>query len=370
MRSWSVRFSAPWLLALSLLFVLAACGDGQEPAPPEVGSPTPTAQAQTPSAPGGSNGSDGDGGSITVYSGRSESLVQPLFDQFERDTGIKVNVRYGDTAELAATILEEGRNSPADVFFAQDAGALGAVAEEGVLAPLPETLLDRVPSPFRSRDGLWVGVSGRARVVVYNTDRLTPEELPDSILDFTDPQWKGRIGWAPTNGSFQAFVTALRLIEGEVGARAWLEGIKANGAKVYENNTAIVEAVARGEVDVGFVNHYYLYRFLAEQGEGFSARNHFLAPNDPGNLINVAGVGILETSSNKEVAERFVDYLLSAPAQRYFAEETFEYPLIEGVRPSVDLTPLSEINPPDIDLSQLSDLQGTLDLLRETGVLP
>lgn len=368
MRSWVVRLTALWL-PVSLLFALAACG-GEEPAPAEGGSPTPTAQAQTPSAPGGANGSDGDGGSITIYSGRSESLIQPLFDQFEQDTGIEVNVRYGDTAELAATILEEGRNSPADVFFAQDGGALGALAAEGLLVPLPASLLDRVPSPFRSPDGLWVGISGRARVVVYNTDRLTAEELPDSILDFTDPQWNGRVGWAPTNGSFQAFVTALRLIEGEEGARAWLEGMKANGAKVYENNTAITEAVARAEVDVGFSNHYYLYRFLAEQGEGFSARNHFLAPNDPGTLINVAGVGILETSTNKETAERFVDYLLSGPAQRYFAEETFEYPLIEGVEPSVDLTPLSEIDPPDIDLSQLADLQGTLDLLRETGVLP
>jgi iron(III) transport system substrate-binding protein len=307
---------------------------------------------------------------LTIYSGRSQNLVQPVLERFADETGIDIRVRYGETAELGATILEEGDNSPADVFFAQDAGALGALTVEGRLAELPADLLERVPQPFRSPGGLWVGISGRARVVAYNTDKLSPDDLSDSILDFTDPKWKGRIGWPPTNGSFQAFVTALRLTEGEEGARAWLEGITANGARDYPNNVAALEAVANGEVDVVFVNHYYLFRFLAEEGEDFSARNYYPKGGDPGALVNVAGAGILATSDKPDQARRFIDWMLGQDAQQYFADETFEYPLIEGVATHPDLVPLSELEPPDIDLSDIADLKTTLDLLRETGVLP
>ncbi|GAB4325715.1 MAG: iron ABC transporter substrate-binding protein [Dehalococcoidia bacterium] len=318
-------------------------------------------------------GGDDDGGdnaSVVVYSGRSQTLVESILVEFENDTGIKVLRRYGDTSGLAGQILEEGKNSPADVFFAQDAGALGALASEDMLATLPDSLLNKVAPAFRSPDGVWIGISGRARTVVYNTDRLSPEDLPDSILDFTDPQWKGRIGWAPTNASFQAFVTGMRVLLGDDAARDWLEGIKANDPIEYPNNSTIVQAVADGEVDVGFVNHYYLYRFLSEHGEGFKARNYFMAGGDPGALVNIAGAGILKSAKNKEAAERLIEYLLSEKAQRYFAEETFEYPLAAGVAPSVDIPPLAELEPPDLDLSDLADLRGTIELLRETGVLP
>jgi iron(III) transport system substrate-binding protein len=306
---------------------------------------------------------------LTVYSGRSETLVQPILDDFAEERDVDIEVRYGDTAEMAATILEEGDNSPADLFFAQDAGALGALAAEGLLWELPDGLLDRVPAAYRSRDGTWVGISGRARVVAYNTDVLAPEDLPDSILGFTDPAWEGRIGWAPQNGSFQAFVTGLRQIEGDEEALAWLEGIQANDPTAYENNTMAVQGVASGEVDVAFVNHYYLYAIMAEEGD-IPVRNHFTAPGDPGSLVNVAGAGILESADSPDLAEEFLDYMLATEAQQYFADETFEYPLIEGVSAHADLVPLSDLMPPDIDLGDLADLSGTLDLLREAGVLP
>ena len=311
-----------------------------------------------------------DAETLTIYSGRSESLVQPILDQFEEESGVKVSVRYGDTAELAATILEEGGNSPADVFFAQDAGALGALAESDLLKALPSTILELAPTAYRSRADFWIGISGRARVVAYNTDVLSPDDLPDSILDFTDPEWKGRIGWAPQNGSFQAFVTGLRALEGEASAREWLEGIAANDPTEYPNNTTSVEGVANGEVDVAFVNHYYLFRFLEEEGEGFEARNYYTGPGDAGSLVNIAGAGILETTNSNDLAEQFLEYMLGTEAQQYFADETFEYPVIAGITIHEDLVPLSEIQPPDIDLSDLSDLNGTLDLLRETGALP
>ena len=308
-------------------------------------------------------------GSLVVYSGRNEELVGPIIERFEEESGIDVEVRYGDTAELAATILEEDANSPADVFLSQDAGALGAVADRGLLSLLSGDVLERVEERFRDPEGRWVGVSGRARVVAYNTEALGAEDLPNSILEFTDPEWEGRLGWAPTNGSFQAFVTALRLIEGEEAAREWLEGIEANDPREYENNLAILQGVASGEIEAGFVNHYYLFQLQEEEGGDVPANNYYFRNGDPGALVNVAGVGILGTSDNAPEAGELLDFLLSEEAQQYFADETFEYPLVAGIPTNEELVPLSEIETPNIDLSNLDDLEGTLELLRETGVL-
>ena len=309
--------------------------------------------------------------SLTIYSGRSQSLVNPLLEQFAEDSGIQVRVKYGSSTDIASLISEEGDSTVADVVFMQSPGSLGSLSESGFLARLPDDLLSRVDSKFQSPRGEWIGTSGRARTVIYNTESINPDtDLPSSILDFTDPEWEGRIGWPPLNGSFQAFVTSLRVQLGEAATREWLEGIKANNPREYPNNLTTVAAAARGEIDVGFVNHYYLQRFLDEHGEGFGARNHYLGGGDPGALVLVAGAGILESSGNSEAAEEFIDYLLSETAQRYFADETNEYPLAAGVEPSGELPPLDSLDPPDVDLGSLSDLQGTLDLLRDTGVLP
>lgn len=308
-------------------------------------------------------------GTLVVYSGRSEALVGPILAEFEAQTGVDLEVRYGDTAELAATILEEGDASPADLFFGQDAGALGALASGGRLAALPQDLLDRVDRRFRSPDGVWVGVTGRARVAAYDTRELTADDLPDSVLDLTDPGWKGRIGWVPTNGSFQAFVTGLRQVVGEARAREWLEGMKANEPKVYEGNAAALEAVRAGEIDVALINHYYLFQAQAEAGQDYPVANHFFTGGDPGALVNVAGVGLLASADNPEAARALADFLLSERAQTYFATETFEYPLAAGIQPDPDLPPLTEIESPEFDLSDLADLEGTLRLLQQVGVL-
>ena len=313
-------------------------------------------------------GSDGDAGSLTVYSGRSETLVGPLIDRFKEYTGIDVSVKYAGTPQLAATLLEEGDNTPADVFFAQDPGGLGAVA--GMLSPLEEDVLTKVPQWAVSSDGVWVGISGRARTVVYNTDTLTPDDLPDDLKGFTDPKWKGRLGWAPTNASFQTMVTAMRSMWGDQRTVQWLENIQANDPKVYPKNTPIVSAAASGEIDVGLVNHYYLHQFLAEQGDSFSARNYHPPAGGPGAIVMVSGVGILEESDNKDNAQQFIDYLLSDISQKYFVEETYEYPLASGIPVAERVSPLSEINNPDLSSSALSDLEGTQALLREAGIIP
>ena len=312
----------------------------------------------------------GDDEELVVYSGRSPELIGPLLDRFAEERGIAVAVRYGGTAQLATLLIEEGDQTPADVYIAQDAGALGAVQARGLLAPLDAALLELVDAAFRSREGAWVGLSGRVRVVIYNTQAVDPAELPASILDFAGEEWAGRVGWAPQNGSFQAWVTALRLTLGEAEARAWLEAMVANDPAELPNNVLIVDAVGRGEIDVGFVNHYYLRRFLAELGEGFPARNHYTAAGDVGTLVNVAGAGVLAASERREDAQELIAFLLSPEAQRHLAEVNAEYPLLPGVPSSSDLPTIAELQPLDVDLSRLEDLEGTLELLRAAGVLP
>lgn len=326
------------------------------------GTQTPSANqtATTPNVGGGNKTQ------LTIYSGRSKKLIDPLMQQFEQKTGIKANIRYGSTAELAATIQEEGKNSPADVFFAQDAGALGAIQKAGFTSKLSDDILQKVESRFKSPDGMWVGVSGRARTLDYNTKLVKPADLPKTVFELTDPKWKGKVGWAPTNGSFQAFVTALRLSAGEAKAKEWLEKMKANDTKVYENNVQILDALAKGEVSVGLVNHYYLEERKQEDPK-IPVAHHFFT--DVGSMVNVAGVAILNTSKNREASDKLAEFLLSQEAQQYFSEKTREYALVETVKPVSNVKGIDEIKTPKLDLSNLDDLKGTLKLLEQTGVL-
>ena len=307
--------------------------------------------------------SGGDEDKLVVYSGREEEIVEPLFDRFEEETGTKVEVRYGDSAELAATIAEEGDNSPADLFFAQDPGSLGSVDEQ--LAVLPDEVLQRVDKHFRDDDGHWVGTSGRARVIVYNTDELTETQVPDSVFGLTDPKWKGKIGIAPTNASFQAFVTAMRLDVGDARTKTWLEDVKKNDPKFYEKNTPVVEAVASGEIQVGLVNHYYLYLVKEELGQEAPIANKYPPGEDPGALVSVAGAGVLEGADHEDTAKEFVKFLLADPQQRFYTEEAeeAEIPLVSGISPRPGVPSLAELagRGPNVDLSSFGgELERTL----------
>ena len=359
-----------WLVfVLFMMLLLAACQAGAQDDSAVV---EPEAESGSETEVIAEAGND-EAGNLIIYSGRSESLVQPIIDQFAAETGINVEVRYGSTSEMAGVLLEEGVNSPADLFYAQDPGGLGAVSAAGLLMPLPEETIAQVPARFAPEDRTWVGISGRARVVVYNSNAISDpsSQLPADIFDFVNPEWNGRIGWAPTNGSFQAMVTAMRATWGEDKTRSWLEGIQANNPVVYPKNTPIVAGVAAEEVDVGFVNHYYLYRFLAEEGDGFPARNHFLPGGGPGSLIMVSGVGILNTANNAANAQRFIGFLLSLQAQQYFADETYEYPVVQGVSIDPGLSPLAELDDIalNITMTDLADLAGTQDMLLELGII-
>lgn len=319
-----------------------------------------------------SSGADASSGkALVVYSGRNENLVGPLLEKFTASTGITVTPRYGGSAELAAQLLEEGDSTPASIVLSQDAGALGALQDAGRLAALEQTTLDRVPAKYRSALGQWVGVSGRSRVLVYNSEQVPAAELPQSVFDLTAPAYRGRVGFAPTNASFQAFVTGMRVAEGEERTKQFLTDFAANDPKPYDSNGVIVDAVNSGSIPFGLVNHYYLYEKAAEAGglDALTARNHLFPGDDPGSLVNVAGVGVMAGKADART-QAFVDYLLGKQAQTYFAEVTKEFPLIEGVSPDVPGLPaLSELQGPDVDLSQLDSLEVTLALLEEVGLL-
>ena len=309
-----------------------------------------------------------DPGSLVIYSGRKESLVGPIIEQFADATGIKVDVKYGKSAAMAATLNEEGSNSPADVFYAQDPGALGSV--EGMMQALPTATLEKIPAWAQDDDGKWVGVSGRARVLVYSPTRVKDNELPNTILELTHPRYKGRLGWAPTNGSLLTMITGMREVWGEEKTSNWIKGLLANDIKIYPKNTPQVQAVHDGEIDFGLVNHYYLYRFVTEAGEDFKARNYHVPSAGPGALVMVSGASVLKTAKNKDNAERFINFMISKVAQQYLAGQIFEYPLVDGVKTNRLLTPIADIKQPDIALSDLSDLTGTTELLRSLGALP
>ena len=308
--------------------------------------------------------------SLTVYSGRSKALVEDLVKDFENESGINVNIRYGSSTQLSMALMEEGDQTPADLFWAQDAGALGALHRADMFEQLPEELLNLVPEEFQSRHGNWLATSGRARVLAYSTARVDENELPESVFDLTDEQWQGRVGWAPSNASFQAFLTGMRASEGEENTRQWLMDMDSNNAQIYSNNNALIQAISAGEIDLAITNHYYLFRYL-ESDEDFPVDQTFFREGDPGNLINVAGIGLLKQSQKKEKAREFITFLLKEHAQNWFATENFEYPVIKGLELTPDATSLDDIRRlnPEINLNDLEDLEATLQLLREVGLL-
>ncbi|MCI2957009.1 extracellular solute-binding protein [Agromyces atrinae] len=308
-------------------------------------------------------------GQLTLYSGRDEELIAPLIEQFTADTGIEVEVRYGSTPEIAALLLEEGDASPAQVFLSQDAGALGALSGAGLSSTLPEDLAGAVPAGLTSTDGSWVGVTGRARVIAYDGEKLTEADLPDGVDGFTDPEWNGRVGFPPGNASFQSFVTALRVLEGEDAADAWVAGIAANAPVLTEKNGATLDLVDAGQLDAALINHYYWFEKAAEVGaENMRAQLKFL-PGDAGGVVNVTGAAILAGAEGDPDALAFVEYLVSDDAQTYFVENTFEYPLVEGIDAPEGLPELDSLVNSGLDLSDLDSLSTTQELLAKHGLL-
>jgi iron(III) transport system substrate-binding protein len=312
-------------------------------------------------------GCGGDEDGLVVYSGRSEELVGPIYERFEEETGINLDIRYGGSTDLALLMAEEGADTPADVFISQSPGTVAFLEGRGLLGEVPRAALDKVPARVRDRQGLWVGITGRQRVLVYNPGEVDAADLPDSVLDLTQPAFRGRVGVAPSNASFQDFVTALRLSEGEEAAERWLRGMASNGARPYANNLAIVDAVARGEVPMGLVNHYYIFQKKAEDPD-LPIAIHRFPGGDIGSLFLVSTASIPVGTDRREEAERLVEYLLTPESQRVFAEADYEYPVIAGVRPAEGVPPLASLDLPPYDFGTLADLERTAQLIRESGI--
>lgn len=331
----------------------AACGDGEGA-----------------DGEGAGAGGDADGAELVVYSGRDEELVGPVIEDFEEQSGVDVEVRYGNSAELGAALLEEGGNTPADVFFSQEVGAVGVLSDADLLSPLPAEVVDLVDDRFAPDEGTdWVSVTGRSRVLVVNPDVVA--EVPDSIEDLTDPQYAGEIGWAPSNASFQAFVTAFRVSQGEDAASEWLDAMIENDPQTFESNGDVLEAVNSGEVGVGLINHYYWARMANEVGGGENMASDlvFLQGEDPGALVNATAVAITAKGEDNPAALEFVEYLLSEEGQTYFVESTSEYPMVEGVADPEGLPPLEQLAGPQLDLADLDSLEATITLLTDKGLL-
>jgi len=310
-----------------------------------------------------------DGRQVTIYSGRSESLIKPVLDAFECETGIETDVRYGSASDLALLLAEEGDRTNADVFMSNSPGPIGFLEQRGLLGEIEDDVLSLVDEQNRSSEGSWVGFSGRKRVAVYNTDALSDADLPESVFELTEEKWRGRVALPGTNGSFMDWFTVFRDQQGDDVATQWLNDMVANDARYYPNNRSIVEATGRGEIDLGLVNHYYNYQEAAAIGPEHHALNHDLASDDIGSLLIITAATITETTDRPGEANELVRYLLSEPVQRYYTDETFEYPLAAGVEPASILPPLDALEVGTIDFDSLGGgLKDTLEIVEASGI--
>jgi iron(III) transport system substrate-binding protein len=348
------------MLAVTVASVIAACGGGNGTDRPRDVPGERTATGREP-----------DADTLTVYS-RDQEIAEPLFEQFERKTGIKVRARWGNPVDLADQIIEDGADSPADVFYGPFSDALGSLSAAGRLTTLSDEQLGRVPEAYRSADSSWAAVSGRAHAVFYNTDELSEDDLPDSIEGFADPAWRDRIAWDPNARSLQAAVAALSHVKGEDAARRWLERMKANSPAVLRGVPfgagPIIDAVAAGEIaDVGFGSHFYLYDMQAD-GDAKNVAARFY-PGDPAGLLSADGVGIIEGTDNEPAADAFVDFMLSRTAERYFTAGDAEIPIANGVKPRDGRLTADDLAIPGLEVQQLQELDDARELLTEVGII-
>lgn len=338
---------------IAILMMLLACGDDSQN---EI-----TVQEKTTIQEMSIAGSP----TIIVYSGRGEALVGELFTQIEEELKVNIEVQYGSTPEMVTRLLTEADQSPADIIFAQDSGHLGALTKQDRLETLSPSILDDVDSRFQAKDGTWIGTSGRLRVLVYDSKKYTVDQLPTSLKDLADPKWKGVLGWAPGNGSFQAHVSALRHLWGEVETKEWLEGVIANEPKRFPKNSPQVKAVNDGGLGIGLVNHYYLHRL---DPNGRTAVNYSFPDVDGGNILMLAGVGVRKGSPNKKAAEQVIEYLVSVEGQSHFTMNNFEYPTRPNVPTNPDVPDINIENLTHVPQEHLADVGPTRTLLKDLSL--
>jgi iron(III) transport system substrate-binding protein len=310
-----------------------------------------------------------DGPFITVYNAQHEELLEEVAPLFEKETGIEVKLRSGKDLELANQLVQEDDASPADVFLTENSPAMTLVDNAGLFAPVDEETLSLIPPQYVPSDQRWLGFIGRSTVLVYNTDAVSAEELPTSLMDLAEPEWAGRVAFSPTGADFQAIVSAVVATQGEEAARSWIQSLADNGT-VLENNLVVMKAVNDGEVDAGIIYHYYWYRDQKEAGENSdSSQLHFFGNQDPGAFLSVSGAGVLASSDKQEDAQEFVRFLASEPGQQAIADSyALEYPLNPAVSLEPPVKPFSELQPPAIDVSTLNS-EVVVEMMQDVGLL-
>ena len=310
-----------------------------------------------------------DGPFITVYNAQHEELIAEVAPLFEEETGIEVKLRSGSDLELANQLVQEGDASPADVFLTENSPAMSLVDNAGLFTKVDQETLDLIPPEYVPANRNWIGFMGRSTVAMYNTDALSEDDMPDSILDFADPEWADRISYSPTGADFQAIVSAVLELEGEQATREWLDGLAENGTE-YDGNDVVLESVDSGEVDAGIAYHYYWYRDQKEAGEhSDSSELHFFDDQDPGAFVSVSGAGVLASSDKQTNAQEFVNFLASVEGQQAIADSyALEYPLNPDVSLDPPVKPFEELEPPRIDVATLNS-EPVTELMQEEGLL-
>ncbi|QBX57599.1 iron ABC transporter substrate-binding protein [Nocardioides seonyuensis] len=306
---------------------------------------------------------------LVVYNAQHEELLDEIVPLFEEQSGLDVELRSGKDLEMANQIVEEGKDSPADVFLTENSPAMSIVDKEGLFAPVPDEALASIPPEFVPSSKTWTGFLARSTVAMYNTDSMTEADMPASILDFAEPEWKGRVGFSPTGADFQAIVSAVLELEGEDATREWLAGLKENGV-ILQNNLVVMQAANAGEIDAGIAYHYYWYRDREESGtDSDSSALHFFGDQDPGAFLSVSGAGVLAAAEHPEAADEFVTWLTSTEAQQAMAESyALEYPLNPDAELNAEVKPFEELEPPTVDVASLNGPLVT-ELMTEAGLL-
>jgi iron(III) transport system substrate-binding protein len=313
--------------------------------------------------------SAGKNGTITLYNAQHEDLIKLMVAGFEKETGIKVNIRSGQDFQLANQIVQEGGSSPADVFVTENSPAMSLVDSKGGFAKIDDATLAQVPPQFVPSSHAWTGFAARSTVFVYNKEKVSSDRLPQSIMELQQPVWQGKYGVAAAGADFQAIVSAILSSKGEPETVKWLSGLKAN-TKIYPNNRAVLKAVNSGEIEAGVIYHYYWFKDQAESGS--DSRNtslHFFGGKDPGGFLSISGAGVLATSKQQDKAQQLVKYLTGKAGQQILADSNaLEYPIASGVAPNKRLRPLTELDPPVIDPATLNGPK-VIDLMRNAGLL-
>jgi iron(III) transport system substrate-binding protein len=336
--------------ALAIAVNVAGCGNTAEPA--QAGSP---AAAEKPT--------------VTLYNAQHEDLMKEMVAAFTKETGIKVDIRSGEDPDMANQIVQEGAASPGDVFVTENSPAMTLVDSKGGFAKLDPATLAQVGKQYAPATGNWVGFAARSTVLAYNSQQLTPAQLPASIMDLAQPQWKGKFGIAAAGADFQAIVSAVLALKGEAATAEWLKGLKTN-AKIYQGNGAAMRAVNSGEIQAAVIYHYYWYQDRAEAGTNSkNVELHFFGGKDPGAFLGVSGAGVLKASKHPAEAQALVKYLTSKNGQQVLADSNaMEYSISADVPTNPKLKPLSELSPPDVEISSLNGPK-VIELMQQAGLL-